>query len=135
MNTPGSWYCECPPGFTDSWCMSHVNQCSPSPCLNQGTCLDFGTAFKCVCMSGKCVDYSYDEKFEFMSYNLIILSSLCGDLYESSALRCCLFSLMQQTGKCKLPSSNLYKMPCFTYIVFSIESITNLSSTKPMTLY
>lgn len=52
VNTPGSWYCLCPPGYTDSWCMTHIDQCKSNPCQNQGTCLDLGPTFKCICMSG-----------------------------------------------------------------------------------
>ncbi|CAJ0565014.1 unnamed protein product, partial [Mesorhabditis spiculigera] len=47
-----SFTCQCRPGYTGQYCETHIDQCASSPCLNNGTCTDFGATYKCVCARG-----------------------------------------------------------------------------------
>ncbi|KAM3718302.1 Neurogenic locus notch [Dirofilaria immitis] len=51
VNTFGSWYCDCPPGYSDPYCMIHDNECEPNPCLNGASCLDYGNRYECICQN------------------------------------------------------------------------------------
>lgn len=53
VNTPGSFACNCPQGFTGPRCETNVNECDSHPCKNEGSCLDDPGTFRCVCMPGK----------------------------------------------------------------------------------
>ena len=44
--------CECPPGFTGSYCQSDIDDCSPNPCQNEGVCVDEINSFTCNCQNG-----------------------------------------------------------------------------------
>ena len=58
MNTPGSFRCDCPVGFTGERCEININECESSPCLNDATCLDDVGEFRCACINGKSVSVS-----------------------------------------------------------------------------
>ena len=49
----GSWFCNCPPGFTGSLCERPV--CATNPCRYGGTCLgsNTGPGFLCLCPVGR----------------------------------------------------------------------------------
>ncbi|CAG9535345.1 unnamed protein product [Cercopithifilaria johnstoni] len=51
VNTFGSWYCDCPVGYNDPYCMIHDNECEPNPCLNGASCLDYGNRYECICQN------------------------------------------------------------------------------------
>uniref|UniRef100_A0AAF5Q282 EGF-like domain-containing protein n=2 Tax=Wuchereria bancrofti TaxID=6293 RepID=A0AAF5Q282_WUCBA len=51
VNTFGSWYCDCPLGYNDPYCMIHDNECEPNPCLNGASCLDYGNRYECICQN------------------------------------------------------------------------------------
>ena len=44
--------CECPPGFTGSSCLTDIDECTPNPCQNGGTCIDGSNSFACQCPPG-----------------------------------------------------------------------------------
>ncbi len=52
VNTPGSYRCDCLPGFTGPRCEVNVNECESNPCQNEGTCIDERGGFRCICMPG-----------------------------------------------------------------------------------
>ena len=45
--------CVCDPGYndTDNICME-INECTPNPCENGGTCIDLVNAYSCACVPG-----------------------------------------------------------------------------------
>uniref|UniRef100_A0A0R3S3B5 Notch n=1 Tax=Elaeophora elaphi TaxID=1147741 RepID=A0A0R3S3B5_9BILA len=51
VNTFGSWYCDCPVGYNDPYCMIHDSECEPNPCLNGASCLDYGNRYECICQN------------------------------------------------------------------------------------
>ena len=53
VNTPGSFRCDCPIGFTGPRCEININECESNPCQNEGTCIDERGGFRCICMPGK----------------------------------------------------------------------------------
>ncbi|VDM95221.1 unnamed protein product [Thelazia callipaeda] len=52
VNTFGSWYCDCPLGYSDPYCMTHSSKCEPNPCLNGASCLDYASYYECICQDG-----------------------------------------------------------------------------------
>lgn len=52
LNTPGSFDCLCPPGYTGSRCEADHNECLSQPCRPGSTCLDLLAAFHCLCPPG-----------------------------------------------------------------------------------
>nr|ABK56704.1 delta protein [Parhyale hawaiensis] len=51
--SPGSYSCQCPPGFSGTNCEVTNHTCATDPCLNGGTCLDTGDdGFVCQCPTG-----------------------------------------------------------------------------------
>ncbi|KAF6774711.1 hypothetical protein AHF37_05419 [Paragonimus kellicotti] len=55
VNTHGSYFCRCPPGFEGARCEHPVDPCSYTGnpvCLNGGKCLSHGTSTQCFCPKG-----------------------------------------------------------------------------------
>uniref|UniRef100_A0A8C2LT12 Neurogenic locus notch homolog protein 4 n=1 Tax=Cricetulus griseus TaxID=10029 RepID=A0A8C2LT12_CRIGR len=52
VNTPGSFTCLCPPGYTGPRCEADHNECLSQPCHAGGTCLDLLASFHCICPPG-----------------------------------------------------------------------------------
>lgn len=52
LNTPGSFNCLCPPGYTGSRCEADHNECLSQPCHPGSTCLDLLATFHCLCPPG-----------------------------------------------------------------------------------
>uniref|UniRef100_A0A915CNT8 EGF-like domain-containing protein n=1 Tax=Ditylenchus dipsaci TaxID=166011 RepID=A0A915CNT8_9BILA len=63
VNTQGSFFCECQPGYTDPLCMTLIRYCDTNPCQNGATCFDDLGTYHCSCLigySGKhCEVHSY----------------------------------------------------------------------------
>ena len=44
--------CQCVPGYNGTFCDININECSPDPCLNDGTCSDGIDSYNCSCITG-----------------------------------------------------------------------------------
>lgn len=54
--------CQCCTGFAGSHC-EEIDACSPSPCTNNGICVDLsqghdGNSYQCLCPYGKCLHFA-----------------------------------------------------------------------------
>ncbi|KAI2527782.1 sushi, nidogen and EGF like domains 1, partial [Homo sapiens] len=45
----GSAVCVCQAGYTGAACEMDVDDCSPDPCLNGGSCVDLVGNYTCLC--------------------------------------------------------------------------------------
>lgn len=85
VNTPGSFACNCPQGFTGPRCETNVNECDSHPCKNEGSCLDDPGTFRCVCMPGKyiytLITFSYCEIFQRYIYRYTLLSTFYAHIF------------------------------------------------------
>uniref|UniRef100_A0A8C6P6B2 Neurogenic locus notch homolog protein 1 n=1 Tax=Nothobranchius furzeri TaxID=105023 RepID=A0A8C6P6B2_NOTFU len=65
INEVGGYRCQCPVEYTGKHCESRYLPCSPSPCLNGGTCIQKGeTSYECSCVpgfSGKICNHNIDD--------------------------------------------------------------------------
>ncbi|TPP62143.1 hypothetical protein FGIG_02108 [Fasciola gigantica] len=53
VNTYGSYFCRCPPGWSGPRCASKYQACSNgSVCRNGGTCVEHDIGFQCICRAG-----------------------------------------------------------------------------------
>lgn len=48
----GSFTCSCRAGFSGRYCQVNDNDCTPSACLNGGSCIDGVDSFACACAQG-----------------------------------------------------------------------------------
>jgi len=56
--------CECPNGFTGTWCEVNINDCEVDSCNNHGQCQDLVNGFNCTCdkgYEGKSCEIDIDE--------------------------------------------------------------------------
>ena len=44
--------CQCVPGYNGTLCDVNINECSPNPCQNGGTCTDDINSYTCSCVPG-----------------------------------------------------------------------------------
>ena len=44
--------CQCVPGYNGTLCDVNINECSPNPCQNNGTCTDDIDSYNCSCVTG-----------------------------------------------------------------------------------
>ena len=42
--------------FRRDFCVAAINECSPNPCKNGGTCTDLVNGFSCSCVAGYTAD-------------------------------------------------------------------------------
>lgn len=50
-STAPGYICKCSPGWNGPHCDQNIDECSSSPCLNGGTCVDKVNGFTCACPS------------------------------------------------------------------------------------
>ena len=44
--------CQCVPGYSGTLCDVNVDECSPDPCQNGGSCTDGINSYTCSCVAG-----------------------------------------------------------------------------------
>ena len=68
--------CDCAPGFTGTNCSLDLDFCTPSTCLNGGTCVEgYGTETLCMCAK------------EFSGPNCT--TCVAGKLFQVNMTECC----------------------------------------------
>eukprot|EP00071_Canis_lupus_P024192 XP_013976080.1 neurogenic locus notch homolog protein 2-like [Canis lupus familiaris] len=64
INAGNSHHCQCPLGYTGSYCEEQLDECSSNPCQHGATCRDFIGGYRCECVPGyqgvNC-EYEVDE--------------------------------------------------------------------------
>uniref|UniRef100_A0A8C6NCJ8 Uncharacterized protein n=1 Tax=Melopsittacus undulatus TaxID=13146 RepID=A0A8C6NCJ8_MELUD len=50
--TPSAFICSCAPGYYGSLCEVNIDECMSTPCLNNGSCIDDISFYKCHCRRG-----------------------------------------------------------------------------------
>ncbi|KAH9489124.1 hypothetical protein Btru_057137 [Bulinus truncatus] len=79
-DTPGSYTCDCNPGFSGKPCQN-VDECLSQPCQNGGTCTDGINSFKCTCPPSYTGTFcGYDINDDCASSPCIWPNSKCKDL-------------------------------------------------------
>lgn len=61
--------CQCCGGFAGTHC-EEIDACTPSPCTNNGICVDLsqghdGNSYQCLCPYGKYSKNLYQKQFKF----------------------------------------------------------------------
>ena len=69
--------CTCAAGFTGVTCGTNINDCSPNPCMNGGSCKDGINSFTCTCAKGWVGPTCEEPEFGGLC------SGICGDVDNS----------------------------------------------------
>ena len=73
------YVCACPAGYFGLKCERQVDHCASTPCRNNGTCVNAGSRYNCICPSGilTCFHVNIHWNFKFLdSISVMALSSL-----------------------------------------------------------
>ena len=86
--------CQCNAGFTGSECETDINDCSPNPCQNGGTCSDGINTYTCMCAEDfegeNCTDYTGSCVDNYLTGELVSTHAtlftipVCGQIKELS---------------------------------------------------
>ena len=52
MDQVDGYVCICDSGYDGTLCDNNIDDCSPNPCLNGGSCTDGVNSFTCSCAAG-----------------------------------------------------------------------------------
>ena len=52
MDQVDGYVCICDAGYDGTLCDNNIDDCSPNPCLNGGSCTDGVNSFTCSCAAG-----------------------------------------------------------------------------------
>ncbi|KAM6956330.1 protein eyes shut homolog [Aplochiton taeniatus] len=83
----GGASCRCPAGFEGTRCEIDTNECSSSPCQNQGHCLDGVNSYSCDCKQGFS-GLNCEEDINECSSSPCQNAAICQDLVNSFRCDC-----------------------------------------------
>jgi hypothetical protein len=52
VDQTNGFVCQCPPGYTGTFCETEIDECESNPCQNGGECIDQVDAYLCICPEG-----------------------------------------------------------------------------------
>ena len=70
--------CQCNAGFTGSKCETNIDDCSPNPCQNGGTCSDGINMYSCMC-NAEFTGYDCETNIDDCSPNPCQNGGTCSD--------------------------------------------------------
>ncbi|XP_041471913.1 fibropellin-3-like [Lytechinus variegatus] len=99
--------CTCAAGFIGSTCETNINECSPEPCRNGGTCIDGINSYTCSCRTG-----------------------YTGNICDQDVDECALDSSLCANGRCVNTLVGLHTCVCNSgYTLTNSDSCAALSGT------
>ncbi|XP_030844921.1 fibropellin-1-like [Strongylocentrotus purpuratus] len=102
-----SGLCDCVTGFTGTMCEININDCSPNPCTNGGSCTDGVDSFICACVAGFTGDMCETDVNECELSSSLCSDGRCVNVDGSYTCVCNAGFMLENENSCTALSSSL----------------------------